>query len=619
MTIYESNLKALAKYYPDMDKDIEVARKNTIQELDVVEEISQDGESIFRIVKEKHGYYLAGKRSAKRPPHEWFLEQGELPDNFTFIFFGIGNIGYLRELIENVNARLNIIIYEPSIQIFLKSLEMYDLSEGLKKHMIVFWVDGIGQMTEDKFDGILRRVLNLENMSKIQLFILPNYDNIFPEQCNALIEQCNAIARIVKVSFNTKKAFAKVTGLNVLKNAKYLCKGYKTIQLVAAISKDIPGILVAAGPSLNKNIKELKKAKGKAFIIAVDTAIKPLLREGIIPDMYCIVDAEKPLHLVEVEESKNIPMVTTLNASPDVLDYHTGMKIFYDEGYAFAEEILLKDGLPWGDVSTGGSVATNIFSMLCRLGLETIILVGQDLALTGNKSHADGTFEEHMPDVDTTHAEWVEGNYEDKVPTRVDFQVFLSWYEDTIKIYKNHSKEFRVINATEGGAKIKGTEVMTLKEAIAQTCVKEVNIQECLEKLTPMLSEESQKWAEEYLRSIPTEFERLEKDAMRLRKLYKDLDRLCSGFKLDEAAYLKLMKKIKKQIKRVEKYKVYQLITLTIPAAAVILRQDEGEEMRELEEEGKEIARKGTLYTELVGEAAGLLGAEAKKIYGNWK
>lgn len=31
---------------------------------------------------------------------------------------GIGNIGYLRELIEHVDFRLNIIIYEPSIQIF---------------------------------------------------------------------------------------------------------------------------------------------------------------------------------------------------------------------------------------------------------------------------------------------------------------------------------------------------------------------------------------------------------------------------------------------------------------------------------------------------------------------
>ena len=75
------------------------------------------------------------------------------------------------------------------------------------------------------------------------------------------------------------------------------------------------GIVVAAGPSLNKNIKELKKAKGKALIIIVDTAIKPLLNAGIVPDMFFIVDALKPVELVEIEGADTIPLVTTLNAA----------------------------------------------------------------------------------------------------------------------------------------------------------------------------------------------------------------------------------------------------------------------------------------------------------------
>ena len=58
--------------------------------------------------------------------------------------------------------------------------------------------------------------------------------------------------------------FSTVFARNVLSNVKYLCNGYKTVQLIQVIPRDIPGIVVAAGPSLNKNIKELKKAKGKA-------------------------------------------------------------------------------------------------------------------------------------------------------------------------------------------------------------------------------------------------------------------------------------------------------------------------------------------------------------------
>ena len=79
---------------------------------------------------------------------------------------------------------------------------------------------------------------------------------------------------------------------NILCNAKYVIKGYKTRQFVDVIPRNIPAIIVAAGPSLNKNILELKRLKGRAFIIAVDTAIKPLLNAGIIPDMYAVVDGK---------------------------------------------------------------------------------------------------------------------------------------------------------------------------------------------------------------------------------------------------------------------------------------------------------------------------------------
>lgn len=58
----------------------------------------------------------------------------------------------------------------------------------------------------------------------------------------------------------------------------------------------------------------------------MDTAIKPLLRAGIIPDMYFIVDALKPTGLVQIEGAEKIPIVTTLNAAPEILKFHIGKK-----------------------------------------------------------------------------------------------------------------------------------------------------------------------------------------------------------------------------------------------------------------------------------------------------
>ena len=42
------------------------------------------------------------------------------------------------------------------------------------------------------------------------------------------------------------------------------------------------------------------------------------------------------------------------------------------------------------------------------MGSKTIILIGQDLALTDNKTHADGTFEDKMKEIDMNQGEYFE-------------------------------------------------------------------------------------------------------------------------------------------------------------------------------------------------------------------
>lgn len=76
------------------------------------------------------------------------------------------------------------------------------------------------------------------------------------------------VAEEYLVNINTVQAFSKVAVENMLKNADYVRTGYQAKQLMEAIPREMPAIIVSAGPSLNKNIEELKKAKNKAFIIA---------------------------------------------------------------------------------------------------------------------------------------------------------------------------------------------------------------------------------------------------------------------------------------------------------------------------------------------------------------
>ncbi len=612
--IYEKNLKTLAKYFPDMDKLIEDARKNLKEELEIIEETAYDGQTILKIIKDKKTYYLNGKRNTTEPAEMWKKGVGELAQNAPVFMAGIGNDTYLRELAENTKDHITIIIYEPSLQIFLKFLEHTDIGRWMEKHLIIFWVEGIQGMDLDKLGEVLDPVLRYELMAFSRNIILPNYEALFPEETVEFIRKIRDIAKSNRVGFNTRNVFSGVTVKNYLNNLMYTVHGYRTTQLVDVIPKDIPGIVVAAGPSLNKNIKDLKKAKGKAFIIAVDTAVKPLLKEGIVPDMFAIVDGEKPLSLVEQEEAKKIPLFCTLVSASEILNYHTGMKIFFNEGLRYAEKIYARANASFGTIPTGGSVATNAFSLLYKIGIKRIILVGQDLALTGNKTHADGTFQEKMDQVDTRGYKMVEGNYEKEVPTRGDFLNYLEWYHDRVKGCKERIEGFHVINATEGGAKIKETEIMTLKDAIERECKKEVNIQECLQKMEPMLDEEKQQWAKELIENIPEDLKGLGGKAVKARKLYGKLDKVCKKRNIDAKEYLNVLKKIEKTVTDIEQSPAYELVEMTLLNAQFILKNEQFLAEDSLQAEGREIARKGILYTDSIKKCADLFANMMKDI-----
>lgn len=615
MGIYEKNLKTLATYYPEMDKIIEKAQKEIELELEIMEENSCEGDKILRVKKDDKICYLNGKRNSSEAAQIWVETLGKLPRNTPILLMGVGNSAYLKELVEKTENRITIVIYEPSLQIFLKFLEMIDIQKWMEKHFIVFWVNGLEEMNGEHARSMLKQVLTYEMLEYFRYFILPNYEVLFRKEIVEFTKICRDVAMGGLVRFNTDNVFSGVMLKNLFSNAKYLCNGYHISQLVEVIPRDVPGIVVAAGPSLNKNIQELKRAKGKAFIIAVDTAIKPLLQAGIVPDMFAVIDGMKPLGLVNKEEARKIPLFTTLNAAPEILEYQTGMKFFSNEGYRFAEKILQKSGCKTAIVASGGSVATNAFSLLYKIGIDTIILVGQDLAYTNNKSHADGTFHDEMQEEDTSRFIMIEGNVEEKVPTRTNLKIFLDWYVNAIKEAKKYSENFRVINATEGGAKIQGTEIMTLKEAIDQECNKKVDVESCLNQLSPMLSKEMNEWAINYLKSLPKEFQKLEEDAKKLKKLYKKLDKICDKKNIDKKEYLSIMKSLEKKVKDIEEKEVYQLVEITMNNAKNILRNEQFLVEDSIQKEGKEIARKGILYIENVIDMARAFKEYAEDIF----
>lgn len=606
--IWDRNLKAMEKWYPAF-ADMIREEKYTKDDLEIIPEISWDGEMIFRIKKEDRVLYLEGKRNTREPVQMWLERLGEVHKYAPVFLFGTGNGSYLKALIHNTQKEVNVVVYEPSVTIFLTMLEKIDLSEEIEDRPIAFIIEGLN---ENEYKPVMHKVLVYENLEFLKEEIHPNYKEFFADK---LIEKVKILQKQVEsmfVQINTGTKMSSELAKNILCNMKYICEGYNTKKLSEVVPYQGAAILVSAGPSLNKNIHELKKAKNKAFILAVDTAIKPLIRAGIVPDAFVTIDAKKPLHLVDIEGAENIPVIAPTSAANAILEHQKAKKIFYFDGYMIPFHIYLMNGKIFPDVSSGGSVACSGLSLLYKMGFDTIILMGQDLAYTGNKSHADGTFQETMPEENTKNMIMVKANDGGKLPTRTDFKIYLDWFGMYIKGMKEH-RNVRVINATEGGAYIEGTEISALKDIIAEVCHEEIDFSACIDKIQPEFSLEERKKAVEYLHKIPEEFEVIRKNAVALKKVYRKLEKISKSGNIDKNGCLKQLKKIKKLSKQVKSKDSYQLIETSMPVAEYIIRSEYFYEEKSLEAETKEIARKGILYSDLLEKCAELLKDAAEE------
>ena len=79
------------------------------------------------------------------------------------------------------------------------------------------------------------------------------------------------------------------------------------------------------------------------------------------------------------------------------------------------------------------------------------------------------------------------------------------------------------------------------------------------------------------------------------------------NFYFDKNAYVKLLRRIKKNTKKIEREPNYQMISDTLVNANQILESGQYMEYQSFEEEGKMIAQRGMLFLQLIGECAELL------------
>lgn len=467
----EKNIQCLRKHNPIINSKREYFDKifnDSFQEekVQLIDEIP--------FFQENGNWYQLRSRFPKEEAL-YILKNLKINKDNLIILLGMGNIEVLLWLLNNTSNNTRIAVLEPNVFVFLYMIEYYDFEPYISSTKFSFI---IGNEEIMKSQAFAYSTLWINLTRNIEIFMQPNY-HVYQNVCLQVVQYIKNRIILILNSFGNSLQDKIVGFKNIYQNVD-ACIYANSYQEYMGKYENFPAIIVASGPSLDKNIQYLKGAQGKALIIACDASYQICIENGVKPDAIASIERGEPTYRLfykDKEMPKDLVLIAPCLLWPKIYEEFKGKMLLFSKNSVGYEQ-WLSDFFPSIKfLSSGHSCATLAFGFAKDAGCDPIILVGQDLAYTDDKLHSDTIREKiYQSSNDATkrykpeaQAIWVESVNGGKVRTNEVFNLFRAYFEDSILIGKQH-----VIDATEGGALIHGADNRTLKETIEKYCVKEI-------------------------------------------------------------------------------------------------------------------------------------------------
>lgn len=385
------------------------------------------------------------------------------------VFFGLG-LGWHLQAIA-ARCRVPMLVFEPDQEILSAVLAFAPLE--LSRTTVVTTAEALRARLDDFLGGRPRRLI---------AGALPPWAELRPRAFGEFRQVLQETLQQVESDHKTRHRFSEEWVRNMAANLPFLGT-HRSLDALGDGFAGKPAILVGAGPSLDHTLPTLAQVRGRALILAVHTAVPALSRAGVTPDMAIILEGQKLDHyFLGLEDLAEMVLLPSPQTHPAHLAVDFGDFIgFSHEGNAAADWLQEAYGIP--ALRSGGSVACAAFSILHHLGCDPIILTGMDLAYGEDRGHASGAdtgccsavFDRENGKVTTHCSRGVHASHTyslEEVPawggqgtalSRPALSTFRLWFEAAGRSW---GRGPRLINATEGGAHIRGFEDRPLAEVL---------------------------------------------------------------------------------------------------------------------------------------------------------
>ncbi|MCD6293034.1 MAG: motility associated factor glycosyltransferase family protein [Deltaproteobacteria bacterium] len=452
---YEKNLRVLKKVFPLVFSQVSKISPELPQNVIVVESMTgtinlvttlPDGTTIT-LYKEQDPLIEAQEIFGKI----------ELNSCDFLFFMGMGLGYHALTAVHLFSEKPSLIIFEPSLELFILSLHYLDLTPFLSYSYLDLYVGSEINICQD-VEKYISPLLYGETQLLACFPPVPFSNSSYEAGYKFLKEWLKSKQEgRVTLERSSRRIFQ-----NCVENLPSLFAGQSLGHLRGAL-QGVPAFCVAAGPSLDAALTELKKVGNKALIIALDSAVQALVEAGIKPHVVVTADF-KELNFEKLRDVlaavRESILIFALGANVKNVSTFLGQRRI---GVTPQTDSLLN----WFgrhldidcQVPNITSVGQTALFTAAGLGLDPIVLVGMDLAFPEGLDHATNTVFRSRPHPDrillTTG---VAGN-------TVSSQAAL--IADKVQIEKVVAEiDTRVVNTSMQGVLLQGTEARSLEEVI---------------------------------------------------------------------------------------------------------------------------------------------------------
>ncbi|MDA8536970.1 DUF115 domain-containing protein [Alphaproteobacteria bacterium] len=368
-----------------------------------------------------------------------------------------------------------IVIHKPKSPTILEIAQLRN-----QKHTIIYSPPGEVTLDVAKFANLhrIRICFTPEHLQRTVSILQINAHQTISISCDsnpanaqsAKVDILNAVERgkrIQKENSVTTSNFGERWATNVLKNIASF-KKFKNLHQLEVTGVD-DAIIVASGPSLNKNVNQLRAIQDSVFIISALRSLPVLNAAGVEADLIIQLDAESDEVAQKLSPDHSKP-VKNLLLEGSVNNGFLGIP---------AQNIIWSLPQHYFDIHQKFGTKPTPFNVpsvsiygLCLaqfLNFKNICFIGQDLAASHNQQYADGATSllpahSGMSSFKTE----VPGFFGDTVLTKSSLQFQIGRCSEIAQKWQAEKLEMNLVNATEGGAYIQGFDHTTLEAFIEQ-------------------------------------------------------------------------------------------------------------------------------------------------------